>query len=114
MPQGGATGGGASSSTDMSVDPVGPVSNNFNLSLRLEADPLSGIGTVTRPAGEDTMSVDEVSRLIEVWVNEVGNPGEGEEAEESMQIMQEAWDDVNGRNYLWEKLRPRGGKKLGI
>ena len=39
---------------------------------------------------------------------------EGEEDEESMQIMQEAWDDVNGGNYLREKLRPRGGKKLGI
>ena len=69
--------GGASSSTDMSVDPVGPV-------------------LVTSPAGEDKMSVDEVSRLIEVWVNEVGDAGEGEEDEENMQIMQEAWDDVNG------------------
>ena len=39
--------GGASSSTDMSVDPVGPV-------------------LVTSPAGEDKMAVDEVSRLIEV------------------------------------------------
>ena len=67
--------GGASSSTDMSVDPVGPVFDNLNLSLRPEADPLSGIGTGTRPAGEDQMSVDEVSRLIEFWVNEVGCAG---------------------------------------
>ena len=67
---GGATGGGASSSTDMSVDPVGPVFNNLNLSLRTEADPLSGIGTVTRPAEEDEMSVDEIFRLVGVWVNE--------------------------------------------
>ena len=49
----------------MSVDPVGPV-------------------LVASPAGEDQMSVDEVSRLIEVWVNEVRNSGEGEEDEESM------------------------------
>ena len=42
------------------------------------------------------MSLDEVSRLIEAWVNEVSNAGEGEEEEEHIQIMQEAWDDVHG------------------
>ena len=51
--------GGASSSTDMSIDPVGPE--------RL----------MTSPAGEGKMSVDEVSRLIEVWVDEVGDAGGG-------------------------------------
>ncbi len=57
------------------------MSKDLKLSLRPEADPLSGIGTVTRPAGEDEMSMYEVSRLIEVWANEVGNAGEGEEDE---------------------------------
>ena len=61
---------------------------------------------VTSPAGEDKMSVDEVSRLIEVWVNEVGNTGEGEEDEESMQILQEAWDDVDGGELPMGEVRP--------
>ncbi len=70
--------GGASSSTDMPVDPVGPE--------RL----------MTSPAGEGKMSVDELPRSIEVWVNEVGDAGEEEEDEKNMQIMQEAGDDVHG------------------
>ncbi len=69
---------------------------------------------LARPAGKAEMSMDEVSRLIEVCVNEVGEAGEGEEEEKNMQIMQEAWDYADGGNYLWEKLRPRRGKKLSI
>jgi len=52
---------------------------------------------VTSPAGEDKMSVDEVSRLIEVWVNEVGDAGEGEEDKKIMRIIPEAWDEIHGR-----------------
>ena len=54
--------GGASSSSDTSVHPVGPM-------------------LVTSPAGEDKMSVDEVSRLM---VNEGGDAGAGEEDEKNM------------------------------
>ena len=83
---------GASNSTDMSVDPVGPV-------------------LVTSPAGEDNMSVDEFSRLVEVWVNEVWHAGEGGEDEENMQIMEEAWDDVHGGELpIWE-VKLQGGKR---
>ena len=45
--------------------------------------------------GEE-MSVDEVSRLVEAWANEVKDAGEVEEDEEGMGMMQEAWDDVPG------------------
>ncbi len=45
--------------------------------------------------GEE-MCVDEVSRLVEVWVHEVQEAGEVEEDEEGMQILQEVWDDVHG------------------
>ncbi len=86
--------GGASSSTDMSVDPVGPV-------------------LVTSPAGEDKMSVDEVSRLIEVWVNEFSNAGEGGEYEENMQIMQEAWDDVHGGELHIGEVEVARGEEVG-
>ena len=71
----------------MSVGPVGPV-------------------LVTSPAREDEMSVDEISRLVEVWVNEVGDAGEVEVEKQNMQITQEAWDDVNGGNHPREKLKP--------
>ena len=54
---------------------------------------------------EVEMSIDEVSRLIEVWVNEVSNAGEGEEYEENMQIMQEAWDDVHGGELPIEDVK---------
>ena len=61
---------------------------------------------MTSPAGEDKMSVDEVSRLVEVWVNEVGDAGEGGEDEKNMEIMQEVWDDVNGGgNHLWGRVK---------
>ena len=47
----------------------------------------------------EKMSVDEVSRLVEVWVNEVKDAGEVEEDEEGMHSLQEAWGDVHGGNY---------------
>ena len=50
----------------------------------------------------DISNINEVSRLVNIWVNEIGGAGEGEEDEENMQLMQEAWDDVNGGNCLWE------------
>ena len=43
--------------------------------------------------------------------NEVGNAGEGEEEEKNMQIMQEAWDDVNGGELPTGKLKLQGGKR---
>ena len=88
--------------------------HNLNQSLWPEADPLSGVGIATRPAGEDEMSVDEVSRLVGVWVNEVGKAGEGEEEEKICRSCKKLGMMPMGGNYLWEKLRPRGGKKLGI
>ena len=78
----------------MSVDPVGPV-------------------LVTSPAGEDKMSVDEVSRLVEVWVNELGEAGEGKEEKKNMQIMQEAWDDVNGGELPMREVKAARGEKVG-
>ena len=45
------------------------------------------------------MSIDEVSRLVEVYAHEVKEAGEVEEDEEGASIMQEAWNDVHGGNY---------------
>ena len=59
------------------------------------------------------MSADEVSRLIEVWVHEVGNAGEGEEDEKSMQIMQEAWDDVNAGELPIGEVKAARGEEIG-
>ena len=86
--------GDASSSTDMSIHPVGPV-------------------LVTSPAGEDKMSVDKVSRLVEAWVNEVANAGEGGEEEENIQIMQEAWDDVHGGALPIGEVKVARGEEVG-
>ena len=44
--------------------------------------------------------MDEVSRLVEVWVNEVWDAGGWEEDEKHMQIVQEVWDDVHGAELL--------------
>ena len=49
---------------------------------------------------EEEMSVDEASKPVELWVNEVRDAGGVEEDEEGMQIQQEALDDVHGGNYL--------------
>ena len=58
------------------------------------------------------MSIDEVARLVGIWVNEVEQSGEGNADEENMGIMQEAWDDVNGGELPMKeikKARKRGG-----
>ena len=57
------------------------------------------------------MSIDEVARLVGIWVNEVEQSGEGNEDEENMGIMQEAWDDVNGGGIAYE--RSKKGKRGG-
>ena len=54
---------------------------------------------------EVEMSIDEVSRLVDVWVNDVKEASEVEEDEEGMSIMQEAWDDVH-----WGGITHRGGE----
>ena len=59
------------------------------------------------------MLVDEASRLIEVWVNEVWDAGEGEEDEENMQIMQEAWDDVHGGELPIGKVKAAREEEVG-
>ncbi len=45
---------------------------------------------------DEEMNISQVTRLVGIWVNEVEGAGEGEEDEENMRIMQEAWDDVKG------------------
>ena len=51
---------------------------------------------------DSEMNINEVARLVGIWINEVEEAGEGDEDEENMG-MQEAWDDVNGGNCRREK-----------
>ena len=59
------------------------------------------------------MNINEVSRLVGIWVNEVGEAGEGEEDEENMKLMQEAWDDVNGGELPMGEVKKARGEEIG-
>ncbi len=58
------------------------------------------------------MSIDEVARLVGIWVNEVEQSGEGNEDEENMGIMQEAWDDVNGGELPMSEVKKARGEEI--
>ena len=63
---------------------------------------------------DEEMNISQVSRLVGIWVNGVEAAGEGGVDDENMRIMQEAWDDGNGGNCLWEKAKRQGVRRLGI
>ena len=64
---------------------------------------------------DEEMNISQVSRLVGIWVNEVEQAGEGDEDEENMGIMMEAWDDVNGGELPMGEVKKRQGvRRLGI
>ena len=60
------------------------------------------------------MNINEVARLVGIWVDEVEESGEGDEDEENIGIMQEAWDDVNGGELSMREVKRARGRRLGI
>ena len=62
---------------------------------------------------DEEMNISQVSRLVGIWVNEVEAAGEGEEDEENMRIMQEAWDDVNGGELPMGEVKKARGEEIG-
>ena len=58
---------------------------------------------------DSEMNINEVARLVSIWVNEIEESGEGDEDEENMGIMQEAWDDVNGGTAYERSKKGQGG-----
>ena len=62
---------------------------------------------------DEEMNISQVTRLVGIWVNEVEGAGEGEEDEENMRIMQEAWDDVNGGELPMGEVKKARGEEIG-
>ena len=63
---------------------------------------------------DSEMNINEVARLVGIWVNEVEESGEGDEDEENVGIMHEAWDDVNEGELSMKEIKSQGGRRLGI
>ena len=62
---------------------------------------------------DSEMNINEVARLVGIWVNEAEESGEGNEDEEYMGIMQEAWDDVNGGELRLGEVKKARGEEIG-
>jgi len=61
---------------------------------------------------DEEMNISQVSRLVGIWVNEVEQAGEGDEDEENMGIMMEAWDDVNGGELPMGEVKKARGEEI--
>ena len=76
------------------------------------ADPTLGlVPDAQMEVPDEEMNIRQVSRLVGIWVHEVEQAGEGDEDEENMGIMMEAWDDVNGGGTAYG--RSEKGKRGG-
>ena len=61
---------------------------------------------------DSEMNISEVARLVIIWVNDIEESGNGDEDEENMGIMQEAWDDVNGGELPMREVKKTRGEEI--
>ena len=78
------------------------------------ADPTLGrVPDAQMEVPDSEMNINEVARLVGIWVNEVEESGEGDEDEENMGIMHKAWDDVNGGELPMGEVKKARGEEIG-